>query len=46
MQACRKLTMYFTYCQLWIPLVVRAFSDDFIARRPMKWAKTERFEVR
>jgi cellulose synthase/poly-beta-1,6-N-acetylglucosamine synthase-like glycosyltransferase len=38
--------MYFTYCQLWIPVVARAFYDDFILRKPMKWAKTERFEVR
>ena len=37
--------MYFTYCQMWIPLVARAFYDDFVAHRPMKWAKTERFEV-
>jgi len=40
------LLMYFTYCQLWIPVVARAFCDDFIAHRPMKWVKTERFEVR
>ncbi len=39
------MAMYFTYCQLWIPLVAKAFYDDFVARRPMKWAKTERFEV-
>jgi hypothetical protein len=37
--------MYFTYCQLWIPVVVWAFYDDFIMRRPVKWAKTVRFEV-
>lgn len=40
------MAMYFSYCQLWIPVVARAFYDDFIARREMKWAKTERFEVR
>ena len=39
------MLMYFTYCQLWIPVVARAFYDDFIARAPLKWAKTERFEV-
>jgi hypothetical protein len=33
--------MYFTYCQTWIPLVARAFYDDFVTHRPMKWAKTE-----
>ncbi len=37
------MLMYFTYCQLWIPVVARAFWDDFIVRRPMKWAKTDRF---
>ncbi len=39
------MLMYFTYCQLWIPVVARAFYDDFIVRRPMKWVKTERFEA-
>jgi cellulose synthase/poly-beta-1,6-N-acetylglucosamine synthase-like glycosyltransferase len=37
--------MYFTYCQLWIPVVAVAFWDDFIAHRDIKWAKTERYEV-
>ena len=37
--------MYFTYCQLWIPVVAVAFWDDFIARRAIKWAKTERYQV-
>lgn len=40
------MLMYFTYCQLWIPVVAVAFWDDFVARRPMRWAKTERFEPR
>ena len=39
------LAMYFTYCQLWIPVVAWAFFDDFIIRRPAKWAKTRRFAV-
>ena len=38
-------SMYFTYCQLWIPLVAGALWDDFIAHRPVRWAKTERFDV-
>src|SRR3990172_5389210 len=38
-------SMYFTYCQLWIPLVSGALWDDFIAHRPVRWAKTERFDV-
>jgi cellulose synthase/poly-beta-1,6-N-acetylglucosamine synthase-like glycosyltransferase len=37
--------MYFTYCQLWIPVVAAAFYDDFIIHREIKWAKTERVEV-
>jgi cellulose synthase/poly-beta-1,6-N-acetylglucosamine synthase-like glycosyltransferase len=39
------IVMYFTYCQLWIPVVAAAFYDDFIVRRAMKWAKTERYQV-
>ena len=39
------VVMYFTYCQLWIFVVAAAFYDDFIARREIKWAKTERYEV-
>ena len=38
--------MYFTYCQLWIPVVAVAFYDDFIARRETKWYKTQRFELK
>ena len=34
---------YFTYCQLWIPVVIRAFIDDVILRKKKTWAKTERF---
>lgn len=37
--------MYFTYCQLWIPLVAVALWDDFVTRREIRWAKTERYEV-
>ncbi len=37
--------MYFTYSQLWIPLVIKGFWDDFIARKELRWAKTERFHV-
>jgi hypothetical protein len=38
------MVMYVTYCQLWIPVVARALWDDVIIHRPLKWAKTERFE--
>lgn len=40
------LFMYFTYCQLWIVVVLKGFYDDFVLRREMKWAKTERFVVK
>jgi len=39
------IVMYFTYCQLWIPVVAAAFYDDFIIHRAIKWAKTERYQV-
>jgi hypothetical protein len=38
--------MYFTYCQLWVLVVLKGFYDDFIMKREMKWAKTERFVVK
>ncbi len=37
------IVAYFTYCQLWIPVVIRAFIDDVILRKKKVWAKTERF---
>jgi cellulose synthase/poly-beta-1,6-N-acetylglucosamine synthase-like glycosyltransferase len=40
---CLVLVGYFTYCQLWIPVVLRAFADDVVFRRKRVWAKTERF---
>ena len=40
------LLMYFTYCQLWIVVVFKGFYDDFVLKREMKWAKTERFIVK
>jgi cellulose synthase/poly-beta-1,6-N-acetylglucosamine synthase-like glycosyltransferase len=36
---------YFTYCQLWIPVVCKGFYDDFVRRKARVWAKTERFEA-
>jgi cellulose synthase/poly-beta-1,6-N-acetylglucosamine synthase-like glycosyltransferase len=37
--------MYFTYCQFWIPVVAAAVYDDLIARREIRWAKTERYRM-
>jgi cellulose synthase/poly-beta-1,6-N-acetylglucosamine synthase-like glycosyltransferase len=39
------LLSYFTYCQLWIPVVVKGLYDDFIRKKARVWAKTERFQV-
>ncbi|MCX6155950.1 MAG: glycosyltransferase [Candidatus Kapabacteria bacterium] len=36
--------MYFTYCQLWIYLVLRAGYIDFIKREKRTWDKTVRFQ--
>ncbi|MEK6324532.1 MAG: glycosyltransferase family 2 protein [Acidobacteriota bacterium] len=36
---------YFTYCQLWIPVVCKGFYDDFVRRKARVWSKTERFEA-
>ncbi len=40
-----SVAMYFTYTQLWIPVVIKGFWDDFVARKELAWAKTERFQV-
>jgi len=37
---------YFTYCQLWIPVVCIGFYDDFVRRKARTWSKTDRFEVK
>ena len=36
---------YFTYCQLWIAVVLRGIYDDFFLKREHIWVKTERFRV-
>lgn len=40
---CLVVLAYFSYCQLWIAVVVRAFVDDVVLRRKRVWSKTERF---
>ena len=37
--------MYFTYCQLWIFIVTRAFYLDVIKKEKSTWVKTVRFEA-
>jgi cellulose synthase/poly-beta-1,6-N-acetylglucosamine synthase-like glycosyltransferase len=36
---------YFTYCQLWIFVVLKAAFDDLILKREHTWVKTQRFHV-
>jgi cellulose synthase/poly-beta-1,6-N-acetylglucosamine synthase-like glycosyltransferase len=36
---------YFTYCQLWILVVLKAAYDDYILKREHVWDKTVRFRV-
>jgi cellulose synthase/poly-beta-1,6-N-acetylglucosamine synthase-like glycosyltransferase len=37
--------MYFTYCQLWIYIVVKALWIEYVLRKKRTWDKTVRFEV-
>lgn len=39
------LLMYFTYCQLWIYIVLRAAYQDYIKKEKRVWTKTIRFDV-
>jgi cellulose synthase/poly-beta-1,6-N-acetylglucosamine synthase-like glycosyltransferase len=36
---------YFTYCQLWILVVLKAAYEDYILKREHIWDKTKRFHV-
>jgi len=36
---------YFTYCQLWILVVLKGAWDDFILHREHVWVKTRRFQA-
>jgi cellulose synthase/poly-beta-1,6-N-acetylglucosamine synthase-like glycosyltransferase len=37
--------MYFTYCQLWIYVVIKALWSEYVRREKRTWDKTVRFEV-
>ncbi|MCU7491224.1 MAG: glycosyltransferase [Bacteroidota bacterium] len=37
---------YFSYCQLWIYIVVKAIYSEYIKREKRTWDKTVRFEVK
>ena len=36
---------YFTYCQMWIPVVLKGAFDDFVLKREHVWVKTQRFRT-
>ena len=36
---------YFTYCQLWILVVLKGVWDDFVLKREHEWVKTQRFRA-
>jgi cellulose synthase/poly-beta-1,6-N-acetylglucosamine synthase-like glycosyltransferase len=36
---------YFTYCQLWIAVVLKGAFDDFVLQREHIWDKTRRFKL-
>ena len=38
--------MYFTYCQLWIFVILKAFYQEYITKEQRTWVKTVRFETR
>lgn len=40
------MLMYFTYCQLWIYIVLRAWYLDYVKKEKRTWVKTVRFEVK
>ncbi len=40
------LVMYFSYCQLWIYIVLRAAYQDYIKKEKRTWTKTIRFDVK
>lgn len=40
------LLMYFTYCQFWIYVVIRAVYVEYIKREKRVWDKTVRFDVK
>jgi cellulose synthase/poly-beta-1,6-N-acetylglucosamine synthase-like glycosyltransferase len=37
--------MYFTYCQLWMYVVIKAWWSDYVRKEKRTWAKTERFDI-
>lgn len=40
------IVMYFTYCQFWIYVILKAFYVEYIKKEKRKWDKTVRFDVK
>lgn len=40
------MVMYFTYCQFWIYVIMKAFYVEYIKKEGRKWDKTVRFDVK
>jgi len=40
------IIMYFTYCQLWIYIVVRALWIEYVKKEKRTWDKTVRFSLK
>jgi hypothetical protein len=39
------ILMYFTYCQLWVYVVIKALWSDYVKKEKRTWVKTVRFDV-
>jgi len=39
------ILMYFTYCQFWVYIVLKALWSDYVKKEKRTWAKTVRFDV-
>jgi hypothetical protein len=39
------ILMYFTYCQLWIYVVIKATYQEMVNKDKHVWIKTVRFDV-
>jgi hypothetical protein len=40
------VVMYFTYCQAWIYIVVKAWWLEYVKKEKRTWDKTIRFDVK
>ena len=38
--------MYFTYCQLWVYVIVKALYQEYVRKEKRTWVKTVRYDVK